>query len=336
MLKVDLLAAPETAASILYGLYDVLMLPGTAWPRAVLGEPGEPLVQVRIVARTATSFTCRGNIPVAPHISIDEAFDADVICVPNITLPVDEDPNGRFLAEAVWLNRCYAQGATIMSVCSGALLLAEAGLLDGEEATAHWAYKDMFRKFYPEVSFQPERVLSFAGEAQRLVLAGGMSSWHDLALYLISRYLGLEQAVQVSKFYLLDSHDNGQLPYAALSRRIQKEDRVIEECQHWLADHYPRPDSIQAMQRMSGLPQRTFTRRFKSATGYTPVEYLQAVRVEEAKQLLESSPAPVEDVANQVGYGDERAFRRIFRRNTGLSPSAYRKKFSLTKFNQHC
>jgi transcriptional regulator GlxA family with amidase domain len=333
VLRVDILAAPETAGSVLYGLYDVLMLPGAAWPRVVLGESATPLTTIRIVARTTTPFDCRGGVPVSPHVDLNDATDADVVCVPNMTVPVDQCPYGWFADEVAWLKSRYRAGATIATVCSGALLLAEAGLLVGEEVTAHWAYEKTFRDFYPDVKFCPERILTFAGDGDQIVLAGGMSSWQDLAVYLIARFLGPEHAVQASKFYVISGHADGQLPYAALSRRIQSEDHVIAECQIWLRDNYATPDAVAKMQDLSGLPRRTFSRRFRTATGYTPIEYVQAVRMEEAKQLLETTVLPIEAVAAEVGYHDERAFRRVFGKRTGLSPSAYRKRFHHSRFS---
>lgn len=334
MVKVDILAAPETASSILYGLYDILLLPGAAWPRVIRGEPGEPLFDVRVVARTCEVFRCRGGAPVAPHCDLATAGDAEVICVPNMTVPVGECPYGWFEEEVAWLKSRYEDGATVATVCSGALLLAEAGLLSGEEATAHWSYADTFRKFYPDIRFCPERILTFAGEADRLILAGGMSSWQDLALYLITRLLGPEHAVQASKFYVISDHTEGQLPYAALSQRIQSDDQAISQGQIWLRDNYDSPEAVPGMRAISGLPSRSFSRRFRAATGFSPNEYVQAVRVEEAKHLLESSSVSTEDVAMAVGYQDERAFRRVFRKRTGLSPSAYRKRFHHSRFSQ--
>lgn len=332
MLKVDILAAPESAGSILYGLYDILMLPGVAWPRVVLGEPGDPLIRVRIVARSTAPFPCRGGVPITPHVALSEATDADVICIPNMTVPVDQCPYGWFAEEVSWLESRYREGATIATVCSGALLLAEAGLLGGEEATAHWAYEKTFRDYYPDVKFCPERILTFAGDEDRLVLAGGMSSWQDLALYLVTRFLGPEHAVQASKFYVISDHTEGQLPYAAMSRRIQVEDQTINKCQMWLRDNYAAPNTASRMQELSGFSRRTFSRRFRTATGYTPTDYVQAVRTEEAKQLLETTMSSIEEVAEEVGYSDERAFRRVFRKRTGISPSAYRKRFHYSRF----
>ena len=334
MTKVDILAAPETASSILYGLYDILLLPGAAWPRVIRGELGEPLFDVRIVARTSEVFRCRSGAPVAPHCDLGTANDAELICIPNMTVPVGECPHGWFEEEVAWLKSRDQDGATVATVCSGALLLAEAGLLSGEDATAHWAYEDTFRKFYPDIRFCPERILTFAGEADRLVLAGGMSSWQDLALYLITRFLGPEHAVQASKFYVISDHTEGQLPYAALSQRIQTDDRAINQGQTWLRDNYADPEPVSRMQTISGLPSRSFSRRFRAATGFSANEYVQAVRAEEAKHLLESSTMPTEHVAIAVGYQDERAFRRVFRKRTGLSPSAYRKRFHHSRFSQ--
>ena len=333
MLKVDILAAPETTGSVLYGLYDLLMLPGTAWPRIVLSKPGEPLMEIRIVARTKEAFACRNTVPVTPQLSLEEAIDADFVCVPNMTVPIDQCPYGWFAEEVEWLSGRYEEGATIATICSGALLLADAGLLDGQEATAHWSLDQTFRDYYPNVRFCPERILTFAGEGDRLVLAGGMSSWQDLALYLIARFLGPEHAVQTSKIYLISDHSEGQMHYAALSRRIQSEDQSIEKCQIWLRDNYSNAGAVAHMQELSGLLPRTFSRRFKAATGYSPLEYVQAIRIEEAKQILETSTSPVEEVATAVGYQDDRAFRRMFQKRTRLSPSAYRKRFHYSRFS---
>ncbi|MGD9617039.1 MAG: GlxA family transcriptional regulator [Alphaproteobacteria bacterium] len=326
-LKIDILAAPDSVGSVIYGLYDALSMPGISWPRIVTGEPGEPLAEIRIVASGRKQFTCRGGVPVRPHASIAQAGDADLICVPSMSLPVDRPPYGCFPREVAWLRERFLQGATIATVCSGAILAAEAGLLNGCEATAHWAYADVFRRYYPQIKFRPERILTFAGEGNRLILAGGIAAWQDLAVHIIAKFFGIEHAAQTAKIYVFSDHAQGQLPYAAMSRRIQKDDPAIAECQVWIAENYATSNPVAQILKLSNLPQRTFNRRFEAATGYRPMEYVHAVRIEEAKQLLETTGKPIDDIAQEVGYQDPRPFSRLFFRKTGLSPASYRKRF---------
>jgi len=331
-LRVDLLAGPETSGSILYGLYDTLMMPGTAWERAVHGRKGTPLADVRIVARSRDRFTCGGGIPVVPAAALEDAVGADLVCVPNMLIPAHASPIGWLPNEVSWLRERYEGGAIIAAVCSGAILLAEAGLLHGFEATSHWAYAHMFKRYYPDIAFRPERTLTFSGPGDRLVIAGGMASWQNLSLYLIARFFGVEQASHTAKVYCMPEHVRGQLPFATLSRRVQGDDSAIGVCQVWIAENYAEQEPVSIMRRMSGLPERTFNRRFELATGYRPTEYVQAIRVEEAKQLLESSTESLESIAAAVGYRDVRAFRRLFAKRTSMTPSEYRKRFNRDRF----
>jgi transcriptional regulator GlxA family with amidase domain len=244
-----------------------------------------------------------------------------------VAVPPGEPLAGRFTAEVEWLRRCHEQGAVLATACSGALLLAEAGLLDGHEATTHWAYCDILARRYPKVTVRPQRALVVSGEGQRLVMAGGGTSWLDLALYLIARSAGIEAAMQVARINLIDWHDVGQQPFARLARSRQVDDAVIARCQTWIAEHYPESAPVAAMVRLSGLPERSFKRRFRQATGMSPLEYVHTLRLEEAKQMLESGEAPVEAIANEVGYEDAGFFSRLFRRSVSLTPAQYRKRF---------
>ena len=326
-LKIDILAAPNSAGSVIYGLYDAFSAAGTVWPRVITGEPGEPLAEVRIVASSKKPFACRGGVPIKPHATISQANDADLICVPSMMVPLDQPPYGCFPRGVAWLRERFLQGATIATVCSGGVLLAETGLLNGHEATGHWAYADLFRRYYPAIKFRPERILTFAGEGNRLILSGGMGAWQDLAVYLIAKFFGAEHAVQIAKIQLFSDHAQGQLPYATMSRRIQKDDPEIARCQVWIAENYAIPYPITYALQISGLSQRTFGRRFETATGYRPMEYVHAVRIEEAKQLLETTCKSIDQIAYEVGYQDLRSFNRLFLRKTGLSSSSYRKRF---------
>ncbi len=207
------------------------------------------------------------------------------------------------------------------------MLFAEAGLLNGWEATTHWAWCDTMREQFPAIKVHPQRALVVTGEGQRLIMAGGGTSWLDLALYLIARTVGVDKAMQVARVNLIDWHEIGQQPFARLARTRQVDDAIIARCQAWIAEHYQEPNPVTNMIRLSGLAERTFKRRFQQATGMPPLEYVHAMRLEEAKQMLEASDLPIEAIANEVGYEDAGFFSRLFKRKVNLSPAQYRKRF---------
>jgi len=234
---------------------------------------------------------------------------------------------GRFDVEIDCLKRRFAGGSVLATACSGAILLAEAGLLDGEEATTHWAYCDVVAKRYPKVTMRPKRALVVTGDGGRLVMAGGGTSWLDLALYLIARCTDVETAMQCARINLIDWHDIGQQPFARLARTRQVDDAIVARCQTWIAEHYAEPAPVASMVRLSGLAERSFTRRFEQATGMAPLEYVHTLRLEEAKQMLEATDQPIEAIADEVGYEDAGFFSRLFKRNVNLTPAQYRKRF---------
>jgi transcriptional regulator GlxA family with amidase domain len=326
--SIALLAAPETSPSVLYGLYDVLLSVGAVFPDMTMGAPGEALLDVRIVAAEAEPFRCFGDVLVEPHAAIDSIDRVDVVIVCDMYTPIDTAPRGRYPREIDWLRRMHASGAVIASVCTGSVMLAEAGLLDGRQCAAHWAYRDLFREHYPEVKYNEGSILNLTSEPDGVVTAGGVTAWHELALYLIARLCGPEHAMRTAKVYLLAGHEDGQLPFAAMSRRIQQRDAVVGRCQTWIAQNYACANPVAAMAEQSGLRQRTFARRFRSATGHRPIDYVHALRVEEAKQIIETESTGIDDVGYRVGYEDPTFFRRLFKRSTGLTPAAYRRKFA--------
>ena len=324
--RVALLAFPEVSASVLYGLHDILLSAGRDWSTIVSGHPGHSPMQPVVVSRFAEVFTAANGVRITPQLTLDECVAPDVICVPEVAIPPGQPLEG-FASEVAWLQRCHAHGATIAAACSGAMLLAQTGLLDDHDATTHWAYCDVMRSRYPRIRVHPQRALVVSGVGQRLVMAGGGTSWLDLAIYLISRFVSLEVAMQTARVNLIDWHDIGQQPYARLARSRQVEDAEIARCQTWIAHHYDEPAPVAAMVRQSGLPERSFKRRFQQATGMSPLEYVHTLRLEEAKQMLESGDTPVEAIANEVGYEDAGFFSRLFRRQVSLTPAQYRKRF---------
>jgi transcriptional regulator GlxA family with amidase domain len=326
--RIALLAAPETSASVLYGLYDVLLSAGAVYPDMTTGEPGEALLDVSIVAARREPFRCFGNILVEPHLAIDEMDSADVIVVCDLYTPIDTLPRGRYDAEIAWVSRLHGKGTLVASVCTGSLLVAATGLLDGRSCAGHWAYVDLFRTSYPDVDFDPGLVLDLDGEADGVITAGGVTAWQDLALHLIARLLGPEHAIRTAKVYLLGGHEDGQLPFSAISQPRRLGDAAIRRSLDWIDANIDAANPVMAMADASGLTRRTFARRFRTATGKRPIEYVHALRIERARQLIETGSGPIDDVGYRVGYEDPTFFRRLFRRAIGLTPAAYRRKYA--------
>ena len=326
--RICLLAAAETSPAVLYGLYDVLSTAGAVYSELTSGNPAEKMLDVRIVAATTDPFRCFGGVMVEPHDAIDRLNETDVAIVCDMYTPIDTPPRGRYGREIDWLNRIHAKGAILGSVCSGSLVLAEAGLLDGLQAAGHWAYRELFRDHYPKVKFRVDSILSVAGEQDRIVTAGGVTAWQELALYLIARLCGPQHTIRTAKIHILSDHSEGQLPFAVITPRVGNTDAVIADCQHWIAENYACQNPVASMIAHSGLKSRTFARRFLAATGFHPVDYVHAVRMEEAKQRLETDTVSVEEIGHIVGYEDPTFFRRLFKRKVGLTLAAYRRKFS--------
>lgn len=326
-LDTAIVALPETAGSALYGMVDVLSVTGTVWQTLTRGEPMPPPFRVRVVGIDRDRFTCGNGIPVEPAAALDEVGHADIVILPELWLGPDEHLGGRYPAVTDWINARYRDGACVYSACSGALLLAETGLLNGRDATSHWGYQDLFRRRYPQIRFQPEPNLCFADPHGRIVTAGGSTSWHDLALHIIARHVSPGEAMRIAKVYLLKWHDEGQLPFEPLVRTQPHADAAVRDCEQWLQEHFREPSSVARVVAHARMPERTLKRRFKAATGLTLIDYLQNLRIEEAKRLLESSDQAVDEICYEIGYEDASFFRRLFKRRTGVAPAQYRRVF---------
>ncbi len=327
-LSVGILAAPETTASTVFGLYDLFCSAGRDWALLTTGEPGEPRARPVVIAAGREPFVAANGAWIRPHGAFTDIPAPSIVYVPEILIGPDEPLSGRFDAAIAWLRACHEAGATLASACSGALLLAEAGLLDGCEATTHWGYCDAMARRYPKVTIRSERCLVASGEGQRIITSGGVTSYLDLGLFLAARFFGQEEAMRLARAYLIDWHSHGQLPYSSLVCSRQAADARIAPVQSWIGENYAHPAPVAAMARLSGLPDRSFKRRFRQATGLTPLDYVHTLRLEESKQLLETTDLPIDAIASEVGYEDASFFRRLFRRKVGLTPHAYRRRFA--------
>ncbi len=322
--SIALLTIPESSGSLLYGMADLFVSVRRDWSQLVKGPPRPSPFEVHLTGRTLGPLRVANGMLVEVARTYD--YFADILCVPEVLVGPEEELDDRFTPELEYLRAARARGSILATACTGAILLAEAGLLAGHSATTHWLWCDRLSR-YPEVTVLKNQALVISDEG-RLVLGGGGTAYLDLCLYLVARFAGLEDAMHAARLALIDWHAGGQGHYAALPPNRVSPDRVVEECQLWLAEHYDAPSPLAALIERIGLSERSLQRRFRQTTGLSPLEYLHAIRTEEAKQMLETTDDPVEAVALQVGYEDAAFFGRLFKRKVGMTPAQYRKRFA--------
>lgn len=335
LVSVSLLVSQETSPSTLFGLFDVLSSVGIGWEKFVTGAQEIPQFDVKIVAASSDPVECSGNVLVTPHLGVGEVDQTDVVIVAALLVPASTPLTGYDQNTLKWLREQQALGAIIASACTGALVLAQAGMLDGLEATSHWAYRDLFRIHYPGVRLRLGQNLVGAGHNNKIVTSGGTTAWQELALHLITRYCGIEYTVRSARFWLIPDREESQGQYAAMPLGIPHNDVLIERSQSWIADHYADPNPVTTMIDHSGLPPTTFSRRFKRATGYNPMDYVHTTRMEHAKDLLTKETHNIDEIGFLVGYEDPASFRRLFKRKSGISPSHYRRRFGHYRFARY-
>jgi transcriptional regulator GlxA family with amidase domain len=280
-------------------------------------------VELTLVSSTdKTSVTAAGGLVLSCDRTLRSAGPCDTVIVPALDPDVIErlETNRAVLP---WLRRAYARGADIVSACTGAFVLAEAGLLDGRTATTHWAFQELLARRYPRVRVAPQAVIVDQG---RIVTAGGATSFVNLALFLVERLLGQDVAWAASRMFLIDPNKSPQGAYAAFSTQKGHDDEAILRAQELIEGEIERAPAVEEIARRVALSRRTFVRRFRMATGNAPRDYIQRVRIEAAKRALERGGS-VATVASRVGYDDAVAFRKLFVRLTGLTPAEYRLRY---------
>jgi transcriptional regulator GlxA family with amidase domain len=325
---VSLVALPEVAASTLFGIFDVM----NAFESMGLSPAGAAPFHVEIVGEAVGPLGLASGVPVDVQRAIETIETSDIVIVPSVILGSSGWAKDRYPRLVDWLHRIYERGAVLCSACSGIFLLAETGLFDGRDATVHFVYARTFAAAYPAVSIHPERVLMISGVREELVSCGASAAWHDMVLHLIARYAGSTAAQEVARLFALQWHHDGLTPYIVFQGKRDHGDAEIESAQQWLGAHFSVANPVEAMIQRSRLAERTFKRRFVSATGLTPIVYVQRLRIEDAKRRLERTDEPVDEISWRVGYEDPAFFRRLFKRTTGLAPGAYRKRFRIPEF----
>ncbi|TGE05444.1 GlxA family transcriptional regulator [Hymenobacter fodinae] len=292
---------------------------------ALLRRMGKPaLFHVQLVGLEAATSVCGGRYTVATDAVLTEVAKTDLVIIP----AVDGDPeqaleNNRALLP--WIVQQYQSGAEVASLCLGAFLLAATGLITGRQCTTHWAAANDFRRLFPEVELREDRLIT---DEHGIYSSGGAFSYLNLVLYLIEKYASREMAVICAKVFQIDIERVSQSAFVVFNGQKEHEDEPIKKAQAYIEANYQEKITVDQLASMLALGRRNLERRFKKATSNSVVEYIQRVKMEVAKNSLESTRENVNEVMYHVGYTDPKAFRLTFKRVTGLSPKQYRSKYS--------
>jgi transcriptional regulator GlxA family with amidase domain len=328
--RVSIVATPDAMVSPVSGLFETFKSAGSMAAAEDRDLDADEPFEVEIVGERAGPIESPSGLTITAHRSVREVDRTDLVIVPSMALDEEVDwVPGRYPTMVAWIGAMHDRGATVCSACSGAMLTAETGVLDGHEATIHWVAESYFRERHPEVVLRLDEALVISGEGGRLVTSGAATAWHDLALYLVARHVGPATAQALARFHLIQWHRGGQAAFQVFDPGTDHGDAVVLGAQRWIADNYAVAAPVAEMVERSGLSERTFKRRFKAATGETTISYVQRIRVERAKRALETGSAPIEEISWAVGYEDPASFRRLFKRVTGLTPGEYRRRFQL-------
>lgn len=320
-LKIHVLVLRDSTALVPVGIAD-LMRKAHDLARATGMRNLRDIELALVSPDAALDVPCAGGLALHCATRIARVDRSDLVVVP--ALDPEIEPRLAVHADAIrWVRELHARGADVASACTGAFVLGEAGVLDGLHATTHWAFQPLFAARYPRVQLQPHAILVDQG---RVITAGGATSFLNLALYLIERVFGADLARAASKMFLVDVNKAPQSAYAMFATQKLHHDREILRAQQVIEEQPARVPSIERLAKSVAMSPRTFARRFRSATGNSPIEYVQRVRIEAAKRALESGER-VGSVAGRVGYGDATSFRRLFARLVGLSPADYRERY---------
>lgn len=321
-MKITMLAEHNCAVSSIAGFVDALSI-ANLW-RQHLRQGDAPLFQTEVVTLDGRPVTANGGLTIEPVKALDRVEETDLVLLPSFLMPFDLQ-NPRIKTICRWVRERYRTGGEIACTCTGSFLLAETGLLDGRLATTNWQFARLFRQQYPQVDLQIDRVFT---EDHGLYCTGAATAFMDLCLHLIEKYGSADRASWCARALLVDTGRNSQAPYAIQDFRKSHGDKQIFLAQQWMERNLQTRLAIDAAAGVAGISPRHFKRRFKTATGDSPLSYLQRLRIEAAKRYLEKTRDSLSEITAKVGYEDLNSFRRLFIKHTGLSPRQYRNKFA--------
>ena len=265
-----------------------------------------------------------GLFSVNPHTYISAIKKTDLIIIPSLNHNYNKAVReNRSLIE--WIEKQYMQGAEIASICTGAFLLASSGLLDGKICSTHWSAADNLRAMFPKINVQTDRLIT---DENGIYTNGGAYSFLNLIIYLVEKYYDRQTAIFCSKVFQIEMDRQSQSAFIIFKGQKLHADEVVKKAQEYIEDHVAEKISIEYLSSKFAVGRRNFDRRFIKATGNTPIEYSQRVKIESAKKAFETTRKTINEVMYDVGYSDVKAFREVFRKITGMSPLEYRSRYN--------
>ena len=332
MRSITLLALPGCMSSSIYSVQDTFLVANLAIDR-LYGQDsyeGARYFQLQIVTDDGKPITCSAGQLIIADASIDNIGPSDLIIVSSAFIAsFDDQQIDDYLLQQqtniTWLKQQYQQGTTIASACTGSFMLAEAGLFKNKEATSHWLLEKAFKKRYPHIRYNNKPVVL---EYELLLCGAAFTAFIDLSLRLIERFSTREIASRCAKIMLADPYRELQTPFHGRSFEKQHNDNEVLKAQEWMESHYSTSLLIDDIAAQFSMGARNFKRRFKQATGESPLAYLQQLRIEACKHQLEMTRLPSYEIIWKVGYEDQSSFRRLFKKHTGLTMDNYRKQFA--------
>lgn len=324
MKEITILLLDQMFSSTAIGPMEVFRHAGSLW-NILTGTRSMPSFHVTTASADGRPVRCDGEIEIQPNVALEEVGKTDLIFVPTTGLSTN-DVLERNAPIVPWLKRRSSRGVAVASVCSGVGLVAAAGLLDGKRATTHWGLAEKFREMYPNVKWMPELMIT---EDRGFYCGGGVNASLDLSIYLVEKFCGHEIAMQTAKALLIETPRAWQLGFAIVPLKTDHSDDNISSAQEWMHKNFAKTFPLEEPARRVGMSLRNFVRRFKDATGDSPLIYLQKLRIAAAKRMLEGNHRTMQEISEAVGYQDVVFFRGLFQRHTGVSPSAYRERFGI-------
>lgn len=310
----------ENNLSSIAGAYKIFTRANQYWKK----NKGKELFKIELAGISEKVDFYGGLFSVHPHTHISAIAKTHLIIIPSLNYNYESTvKENRSLTD--WITKQYKNGAEIASICTGAFLLASSGLLEGKSCSTHWAVADDFRKMFPGVDLQTDKLIT---DENGIYTNGGAYSFLNLLIYLVEKYYDRPTAIFCSKVFQIEIDRQSQSPFTIFTGQKTHQDEMVKQAQAYIENHVDEKISVEELSSRFAVGRRNFDRRFIKATGNTPVEYLQRVKIESAKKVFETTGKTINEVMYEVGYSDVKAFREVFKKITGMSPLEYRSKYN--------